>query len=133
MTSQIAIRAMVVWAGILVLAIGNGIIREYLLLPRLGNPTSLLLSGSLLSVLILVVVYLSLPWLHLRRRHQLWLIGFGWLALTLAFEATFGVLQGKSWSELARAYTFADGNLWPLVLVVLATAPYIAGKLRNII
>jgi hypothetical protein len=36
--------------------------------------------------------------------------------------------QGHSWSELLEAYNFKDGNLWPLVLVVLFFAPLLASR-----
>ena len=69
--------------------------------------------------------------MRLRRPGQFWLVGFGWLALTLAFEFSFGLAQGKSWPVMLEAYTFNDGNLWPLVLAVTASAPFIAAKIRR--
>ncbi|MEQ9547444.1 MAG: hypothetical protein RIK85_15685 [Marinobacter sp.] len=65
------------------------------------------------------------------RPGQFWLVGFGWLALTLAFEFSFGLAQGKSWPVMLEAYTFRDGNLWPIVLVVTACAPFIAARVRR--
>ena len=54
-------------------------------------------------------------------------IGVLWLGLTLAFEFTFGrFVQHKSWIELLEAYAFKEGNLWPLVLVVVLLAPLAA-------
>ncbi|WP_404419486.1 hypothetical protein [Marinospirillum sp.] len=128
---MIALKALVIWFAILVLAIANGVLRESVLVPGLGTPTALIVSGLLLSALIIGVTYFSLPWLHIRRPVQLWAVGLGWLALTLVFEFSFGLLQGKSWPELLEAYTFKDGNIWPLVLAVTALAPYIAAKLRG--
>ncbi|HSH48419.1 MAG TPA: hypothetical protein VK991_07535 [Halomonas sp.] len=120
-----------IWFAILMLAIANGVLREFLLVPLLGGPTSLVLSGTLLSLLILCVAYLSLPWLTIHRPLQLWLVGFGWLAMTLVFEFSFGFWQGKSWSELLDAYTFKGGNIWIVVLAVTAFAPRLAARLRG--
>ena len=51
----------------------------------------------------------------------------------LAFEFGFGrVVRHRPWSELLAAYTFQEGNLWPLVLVVLTLAPWLSGRLRNL-
>jgi hypothetical protein len=72
-----------------------------------------------------------LPWLGARRPVELVGIGLGWLALTLVFEFSFGLWQGKSWPVMFEAYTFKGGNIWPLVLVVTALAPYLAAKLRG--
>lgn len=126
-----ASKALIIWLSILALAIANGLFREVVLLPAFGIPAAFVLSGLLLSALIIGVAWVSLPWLHLGRPGQLWLVGFGWLALTLAFEFSFGLAQGKSWRVMFEAYTFKDGNLWPLVLAVTACAPFIAAKIRR--
>lgn len=131
MLTVIAVKAVVIWAGIVVLAIANGALREWVLAPGLGTSAALVLSGLLLSAMIIGVAYLTLPWLQIRRPLQLWAVGLGWLALTLVFEFSFGLWQGKSWPELLQAYTFKGGNLWPAVLAVTALAPYIAAQLRE--
>jgi len=131
MAISLALKALVIWFAILMLAMANGFLREFVLMPRLGTPASLVLSGLLLSALILGMAYLSLPWLKPGAPLQYWLVGFGWLALTLVFEFSFGLGQGKSWPVMLEAYTFKGGNLWPLVLAVTALAPYLAAKLRG--
>ncbi len=131
MATPLVIKALITWAAILVLAIANGVLRESVLMPALGSPAALVLSGLLLSVMILGVAYFSLPWLHLRRPAQYWLVGFGWLALTLVFEFSFGLSQGKSWAVMLEAYTFEGGNIWPVVLAVTALAPCLAARLRG--
>lgn len=105
--------------------------RESILIPRLGAAAGFVLSGLLLSMLILLVAYLSLPWLGARYPAELVGIGLGWLALTIVFEFSFGLWQGKSWQVIFEAYTFRGGNIWPVVLVVTACAPYLAAKLRD--
>jgi hypothetical protein len=131
MLAVIVAKALAVWFGILLLAIANGAFREAMLIPRLGAPAGLVLNGALLSLLILAVAYLSLPWLATRRASHLWGIGLGWLVLILAFEFSFGLWQGKSWSTLLEAYTFKGGNIWPVVLAVTTAAPYVAARLRG--
>ena len=127
----IALKALAIWTGILVLAVINGALREAILVPKLGMAAGLVVSGVLLSALILVVAYLSLPWVGARRTIELLGIGIGWLALTLVFEFSFGLWQGKSWQVMLEAYTFKGGNIWPVVLAVTALAPYLAAKLRG--
>lgn len=127
----LTLKAFAIWTGILVLAVLNGALREALLIPKLGTAPGLVLSGVLLSALIVVVAYLSLPWLGERRPVALAGIGLGWLALTLIFEFSFGLWQGKSWQVMLDAYRFKDANLWPAVLVVIAIAPYLAAKSRG--
>jgi hypothetical protein len=127
----VALKALAIWAGILVLAVANGALRESVLVPRLGSRAGLAASGVSLSALVLLVAYASLPWLRTREPMHLLFIGLGWLVLTLLFEFSFGLWQGKAWPVLLEAYTFRGGNLWPAVLAVTAIAPYLAAKLRG--
>lgn len=131
MPQVVGLKAFAIWVGILVLAVANGVLREAVLMPSLGSTAAFILSGILLSALIIAVAYLSLPWLQVQRPVQLWLIGCFWLTLTLVFEFTFGLWQGLSWAELLEAYTFKGGNLWPVVLVTIFLAPWIAAWLRG--
>jgi hypothetical protein len=62
------------------------------------------------------------------------MIGFGWFVMTVLFEFLFGRLVAhKSWVELFQAYDILIGNLWSLVLVVVAISPYIAARSRGLI
>lgn len=131
MLKGVALKALMVWAAILALAILNGALRETVLIPRLGTPAALILSGLLLSALIVGVSYVALPWLAARRMVQLLAVGLGWLVLTIIFEFSFGLWQGKPWAVVLEAYTFKDGNVWPMVLLITALAPYIAARLRG--
>lgn len=131
MLLTVAVKAFVIWVGILVLAVANGVLRESVFVPNFGSWSALVLSGLLLSALIVGVAYFSLPWLNTRSLRVLCIIGVGWLLLTLAFEFSFGLWQGKSLNDLFAAYTFKDGNIWPVVLTVTAFAPFIAAKLRG--
>ena len=131
MTLQIAMKALAIWASILVLEVLNGTLREFILVPKLGTVPGFFLSGVLLSVLIVLLTYLSLPWIDARRLTEFVGIGLGWLCRTLLFEFSFGLLQGKSWQVILEAYTFRDGNIWTLVLLITAIAPCLAAWLRG--
>ena len=131
MGAMTVLRALLVWVLLLLLAIANGVLREAGLIPRLGGPSGLVLSGLLLSALILVLAWWLLPWIGVRGHGPLLLTGLGWLALTLGFEFTFGLWRGRTLAELLAAYRFEGGNLWSLVLLVTAGAPWLAGRLRR--
>ncbi len=126
------LRLCVPWLLILLLAFANGALRELLLLPWLGYPWALLLSGLLLGACVVLVTWFSLAAMKLESAAQAFAVGVVWLALTLVFEFTFGrLVQGKPWSELLDAYTFARGNLWPLVLLVILLSPLAVHRLRT--
>lgn len=132
MDAGITLKALSIWGAILVLAILNGALREKVLMPALGAGTAFLLSGLFLSGLILLLAWLTLPWLGVSQRAGFLSVGLFWLLLTLIFEFSFGILlQGKSWQTLLQAYTFSNGNIWPLVLLITGAAPYVAAKLRG--
>lgn len=58
MTVTLIFRSLLVWVLILGLAILNGMFRAAVLLPWLGAPWGMLLSGVLLSAIIFIVAYL---------------------------------------------------------------------------
>jgi len=126
-----AAKAVVIWLVILFFAMANGFLREAVLTPTLGVTPGLLMSGLLLCGCVLLPTWLLLPWLGTRVPEHLLMIGLGWLLLTLVFEFSFGLLAGKPLPELLDAYTFRDGNLWPVVLAVIVGAPWLAAKLRG--
>lgn len=124
------LRPIAAWFLILALAVLNGILREAVLLPNLSKPVAFVLSGLLLSSCILIVAIALAGWLQLDGLQRSLTVGLLWLSLTLVFEFSFGrIVQGRAWSDMMEAYTFKDGNIWPVVLAVTFLAPLIAGRL----
>lgn len=126
------IKALLIWLVILGAAFLNGGLRELVLVPSLGMPYALILSGVILSVCVLVIAVIAVPKLGPMTTHEALGIGVFWLLLTLLFEFGFGrLVQHKPWRELLEAYTFAGGNVWPIVLLVVVLAPVIAQRFRQ--
>jgi hypothetical protein len=124
---MIVLRALAIWFAVLLLAIVNGGLREELLIPLFGLAPALFLSGLLLCALILLVTHKSIRWLGPRSTQSCWAIGACWMAMTMAFETSFGLLvQHQSLTDLLKPYTFAGGDVWPLVLLTLLAAPRLA-------
>ena len=119
------------WLLLLVLAIANGALREAMLVPAFGVPYALVISGLLLCACVLAVAFGCVPRLVARGARPP-AVGAAWFVLTLAFESGFGrFVQHRSWQELAAAYTFRDGNVWPVVLLVILVAPTLAARGRQ--
>ncbi|ORT51020.1 hypothetical protein ST37_06455 [Vibrio sp. qd031] len=133
MSISVALKALLIWLLILVLAVVNGGLREVVFNPILGTTTSLVLSGILLSAVILILAYWMLPWMSPQVANTYLYIGGAWLISTVAFEFAFGLWQGDSLRSLLEAYTFKNGNIWPIVLVVTLFAPWIGAKMRRYI
>jgi hypothetical protein len=125
------LRALVAWLVILLLAVLNGILREAVLLPSLGKVCAYATSGLLLAALVLLATLALARWMRLESARQALGVGALWLALTLVFEFGLGALQGKLWREIVAPYTFTDGNIWPIVLMVVLFAPLAGQRLRR--
>jgi hypothetical protein len=125
------LRASVIWVAILVLAIGNGALREVLFSPRIGPHIGRMLSTVLLCVLIMAVAWLAIPWIAPSTRGRALAAGGCWLILTLAFEFLAGhYLFGDPWEKLLAEYNLFRGRIWLLVPIVTFLAPVWAHGLR---
>ncbi len=134
MPIAVLLKALVLWLGILVLAMLNGMLREKALIPAMGTFAGLIASGIALSACIVLVAFLAAPWYGPLASPQVWLIGLFWLVLTLLFEFSFGrFVQHKDWAQLLQAYTFKGGNLWSVVLAVTLISPWLAARLRGLL
>jgi hypothetical protein len=124
-------RALLVWGGLLVLAILNGALREALLGPWLGEAAGRRVSSVLLAVLIGLVAWLTVPWIGPATARQAWAVGALWTVSTLAFELLGGhYLFGRSWPALLADYDVRQGRLWILVLLATLVAPAVAWNAR---
>ena len=125
------IKVFVVWFAILVVAVLNGSLREFVLTPAFGPFAGRLASGVILCAAILLAAWLAMPWFGAMSPARAWAIGAFWLVATLTFEVGIGLAQGRDFRELFAAYTFEGGNIWPLILVSALVAPPIAARLRG--
>ena len=125
------LRSVLVWLGLLVLAIVNGGVRESVLVPRVGAAAAHAVSTVTLATAILLAGWLAVPWIQPASTREAWMVGLGWMGLTLAFEFLAGhFLFKKPWSVLFADYNLADGRIWILVLVVLLLTPVLVLKYR---
>jgi len=117
-------RAAVIWFGIVLAAILNGTVRDLLLVPRLGDLVARAISCLTLTSAILLVTWISLPWIRPASMSDAWRIGLMWLAMTLIFEFGAGhYLFGTPWPSLLGDYNLLAGRLWVLVLIATLAAP----------
>ena len=131
---MLILKVLGLWFLILGLAVANGGLRETLLFEVLPRSAAFTMSGLLLIVCVLGVATLFVPWLGMLSVSDYALIGLFWLALTLVFEFSFGLLiRGESWSAVLEAYKFKGGNIWPLVLISVAVAPWVGARIRHLV
>lgn len=117
-------RAGAVWFAIMLTAILNGAVRDFLLVPRMGDPLARAVSCITLASMILGIAWVSISWMHPRSAGDAWRIGMMWLAMTLIFEFGAGhYLFHTPWPALLADYNVFAGRLWILVLLATLTAP----------
>lgn len=128
------VKSIAIWIVLVIMAILNGLLRDLLLSPLLGNSISLFLSGLTLSTLVFLVSYLSVRFIGVTRLQHCILIGFFWVLLTLSFEYLFAhYVVGKSWQDINQIFNLEKGDLFIVVLIITALSPWFAAKLRKLI
>jgi len=119
------------WLVFMVLAIVNGIAREKVYKPAVGDLTAHQISTVIFVSLIFVVTYLILQASGLQLTDLAALVmGSIWLITTILFEFLAGHYVFKNpWEKLLADYNILKGRIWILVLLATFLAPYIANQL----
>ena len=108
-----------------------GGLREYVLVKTIGVEWALPVSGITLSVCIFLITWLLLPRMTKTfTSKDGWLIGTGWVLLTIVFEFAAGLAGGSNVLELLAAYKPVSGTFWLLVLATTFLSPAITKKCR---
>ena len=124
-------KAVAMWFVLLVAMFGNGMLRVFVLQPRMGEDPA-----RQVACLTGLVIVFTLSAFFVRAvpdtsPGQLLKVGTIWLVFTVAFEFLFGHFgAGLSWVELVGEYNLLRGRLWTLVLLGTLTAPWVWGRLR---
>jgi hypothetical protein len=127
-------RTLVVWLAMLATASLNGFVRDTWLTPGLGELGGRALSTVTLSLLVVLLSWLTVRWIGPRTGHDAWAIGGVWLVLTLAFEFLAGhYLFQAPWTRLLEDYNLARGRVWPLVLLTIVLAPQWSARARGLL
>lgn len=124
-------RYFIAWFPMVLIAIANGALREFVFKGPMGD-----LHARQLSTVTLLILFTLYVWFILRAwppvsDSQALLIGVIWLVLTLAFEFGFGRLTGKSWEFLLAEYNIFAGRIWVLIPLWVLIAPYILYRIRK--
>lgn len=124
-------KAILVWLLIIVVESVHGVLRNLFVAPAVGDFEARQAGVFIGSALIVLIAWLTAPWLNLNGRAQFAGVGLLWVGLTLVFEFSLGVAMGLSWERTTSDYNVVRGGLLPLGLVVMAFAPYAGARLRG--
>lgn len=129
---KIAARAFVVWVVVMVLEVGNGVLRKVIVELFVADVTARQIGVVLGSLMVILAAYAFSGWLKSRRSSTLVLVGLFWVVLTVAFEAFVGrAMMGLSWTRIWSHYDVPAGGLLPFGLAVMALAPLMGSSLSR--
>ncbi|MFN8177798.1 MAG: hypothetical protein U0167_07720 [bacterium] len=129
---SIALRYMLAWVPMVVIAVANGVLRVTTYGRRMTE-----LGAHQLSTLIGAAVLSVYIWLVVRRwppssGGQALRLGAMWVALTVAFECLFGrFVVGRAWAQLFHDYDLLAGRVWALFLIWVGVAPWLFRRVRH--
>jgi len=125
-------RYALLWFPMVVVAIANGALREFLIAPYTGDAIGHHL--SVVTFLMLFALYLFLigkRWKIVSERQAL-VIGGLWLGMTIAFEFIFGhYVMGHPWEKLLHDHNILEGRLWTVVLAGIFAGPWAMFRLTS--
>jgi len=130
---MLVLRSTLTWFLFVVVAVGNGLLRQQWLESWLPSSLVLPVSGLLLCCWVALLCFILFPWLSQRRSGRYWWVGGGWVTATLMFEIVFGHWGlGRSWHDLFQVLAFWHGDLFILVLTVTLVMPRICARIYRL-
>jgi hypothetical protein len=126
------LRYILLWPAMLVIAVGNGALREMtfgkVLPERRAHQLSTIIGAVLMGVFIGFAIHVWPP----SSNGEALAVGAVWLCLTVAFECFMGlVLQKRPLARVLADYDLSAGRVWVLFLLWLLIAPWLFFVLRR--
>lgn len=121
-----------IWVVMAAIAVANGVVREIVLIPRVGEYT-----GHVLSTAVLVAAILFVSFAYFSRtpvdyaQGELLLVGILWAVLTVGFEFVVGYVEGTPVSVTLGQYDVLAGQIWTAVPIALLISPLLFGWYRS--
>ena len=120
------------WLPGIVIAIGNGSLRQFVYTLYFNELGAHQLSALSFIILFGIYVWLIIPRLKLGSPAEAIYVGVLWLSLTIIFEFVFGhFVMNHPWEVLFHDYNLLSGRLWVIVLLWTAISPYLFFRLRS--
>lgn len=126
----LVLRSLFVWLCFIPIAILNGGFRQHVLSVWLDGVWPIAVSGIMLSLFIILITRMLLPRVGRFRKCDCLVTGTVWMLLTVAFELSFGLASGATFSDMLAAYNPLTGNIWVLVVLATMFAPIIVYNIK---
>ena len=119
------------WFPMLLLAIINGTARDLWYKKYVGEITAHQISTVSLILLFGFYIWLVMKKYPAKSGTQAIYVGLFWLTLTLAFEFGFGLMRGRTLTQLLGEYDIMKGRIWILIPVWVLLAPYLFFRIQS--
>ncbi len=118
------------WFGMMMLAILNGTVRDFVYKPYVGD-----LAAHQISTVILLLLFAGYIWWlttkwPLTSAGQACTVGIIWFLMTEAFEFGLGLRRGMTWEEMLYTYNLLEGQLWIFIPVWVLVGPYLCFRIH---
>lgn len=118
------LRYVLLWFPLLIVAVGNGALREFTYSKVMPELRAHQLSTTIGSVFIGGLMWFFVSTWPPASDRAAWMIGLIWLGLTVAFEFFMGiVVRKKPLAEVLADYNVLAGRVWVLLLIWITFAP----------
>jgi hypothetical protein len=124
-------RGLKIWVLIVCVESINGTIRNLFIAPITGEANARQISFFIAVSLILLITYVSLPWIQANSFNLLLTLGIIWVILTAIFEIVLGITLGYPLNRIIADYDASRGGMMGFGLFLLLLSPLIAKSLRN--
>ena len=131
MSGRLLGSVIVMWLLFAIAGVLNGLLRVYVLVPRIGEMPAHYLATAILCAVILVGSYVLVKIQALEKASVLLQVGTIWLVATVIFEFVFGhYVVGHPWDRLLADYNVLQGRVWVLVLLAELCGPLLCARFR---
>jgi len=124
-------RALVAWVLIIVAETVHGMLRQWLLVPVVGDLRARQIGVLIGSAIIFAIAWALARWIDARTLRVQLAVGAVWVVLTLGFEYTLGRLLGLPTERMLADYDVARGGFMLFGLAFMLVALALAARVRR--
>jgi hypothetical protein len=125
------LRALAAWVLIIVAETVHGVLRQWLLVPVVGDLRARQIGVLIGSAIIFAIAWALARWIDARTLGAQLAVGAVWIVLTVCFEYALGRLLGFTTERMLADYDVARGGFMLFGLAFMLVALALAARVRR--
>jgi hypothetical protein len=125
------LRALAAWVLIIVAETVHGVLRQWLLVPVVGDLRARQIGVLIGSAIIFAIAWALARWIDARALGAQLAVGAVWIVLTVCFEYALGRLLGFTTERMLADYDVARGGFMLFGLAFMLVALALAARVRR--